>query len=97
MFHHVAMFRFIDGTTDDQIAAVTAGLAALPDEIDVLTGYRFAPDAGVTDGSWDYVVIADLPDAAAYPVYKNHPAHVAAVRDLISPIVAEAARVQFVD
>jgi len=97
MFHHVAMFKFKDGTTPEQVTAVTAGLARLPDEIDVLAGYRFAPDAGVTEGSWDYVVIADLPNANAYLAYKNHPAHIAAVRELIAPIVAEATRVQFED
>jgi len=95
VFHHVAMFKFEDGTTAEQVAAVTAGLAALPDAIDVLAGYRFAPDAGVTEGSWDYVVIADLPDADAYLTYKNHPAHRAVVDELIAPIVREAARVQF--
>jgi len=95
VFHHVAMFRFKEETTADQVAAVTEALAALPDAIDVLSGYRFAPDAGVTEGSWDYVVIADLPDADAYLTYKNHPAHRAVVEDLIAPIVREAARVQF--
>lgn len=96
MFHHVAMFRFEEGTTDAQVAAVTAGLAALPDQIDVLVGYRFGPDAGVTEGSWDYVVVADLRDADAYPVYRDHPVHRAVVNDLIAPLVVEAARVQFV-
>lgn len=97
MFHHVAMFRFKEGTTAEQVEAVDTALAALPDQIDVLLGYQFGPDAGVTEGSWDFVVIADLADASGYPVYKNHPAHVAAVDDVIAPIVAEAARVQFVN
>jgi len=96
MFHHVAMFRFNEGTTAEQVAAVGTGLATLPDQIDVLVAYRFGPDAGVTPGSWDFVVIADLADASDYPVYKNDPAHVAVVNDVIAPIVAQAARVQFV-
>jgi hypothetical protein len=95
MFHHVAMFRFKDGTTAEQVSAVDTALAALPDQIDVLAGYRFGPDAGVTEGSWDYIVIADLADASDFPAYRNHPAHAAAVADVISPIVAESARVQF--
>jgi len=95
MFHHVAMFRFKDGTTAEQIEAVGTALGALPDQIDVLLGYRFGPDAGITEGSWSFVVIADLADSSDYPSYKNHPAHVAVVNDLIAPIVAQAARVQF--
>lgn len=95
MFHHVALFRFKEGTTEKQIDVVTAALDALPDQITVLAGYRFGRDAGITDGSWDYAVVADVSDAIDYPAYRDHPAHRAVVNDLIAPLVAEAARVQF--
>ncbi len=95
MFHHVAMFRFKEGTTVEQVDAATAALAALPSQIDVLIGYRFGPDAGVTDGSWDYAVVADVADAADFVTYRDHPTHRAVVTDFMSPIIAEGARVQF--
>ncbi len=95
MFHHVAMFRFKEGTTAEQVDAATAALRALPSKIDVLIGYRHGPDAGITDGSWDYVVVADVANAADFVTYRDHPAHRAVVTDFMAPIIAEGARVQF--
>jgi hypothetical protein len=95
MFHHMVMFRFRAGTSEDQIDAITDGLASLPGKIDVLSGYRFGPDAGITDGSWDYGVAADFVDEAHYPDYSSHPAHVTVFKDRIAPVVDEIARVQF--
>lgn len=95
MFHHMVMFRFKDDTTEDEIDAITAGLAALPSQIDVLGNYRFGPDAGITEGSWDYGVAADFTDEGHYPEYSSHPAHVAVFKERIAPVVEEIARVQF--
>ena len=95
MFHHVAMFRFKEGTTAEQVDAATAALRALPSKIDVLIGYRHGPDAGITDRSWDYVVVADVANAADFVTYRDHPAHRAVVTDFMAPIIAEGARVQF--
>ncbi len=95
MFHHMAMFRFRAGTTEDQIGAITEGLGSLPGEIDVLMAYRFGPDAGIAEGSWDYAVAADFTDETHYPEYSNHPAHVAVLKERIAPVVEDIARVQF--
>ncbi|MEN8115002.1 MAG: Dabb family protein [Actinomycetota bacterium] len=95
MFHHVAMFRFAEGTTAEQIDAVDAALAELPAVIDVLVGYRFGRDAGITDNAWDYVVVADLAGPEDFPVYRDHPQHRAVVEDVMKPLVVEASRIQF--
>ena len=95
MIHHVAMFRFNEGTTAEQIAAATTALATLPAQIDVLVGYKFGPDARITDGSWDFVVVADLANADDFVTYRDHPAHRAVVTNFMAPIIAEGARVQF--
>lgn len=95
MFHHMVMFRFKDGTTQEQIDAITSALASLPDEIDVLLAYRFGPDAGITDGTWHYGVAADFQEEAHYAEYATHPSHVAVVEERVSPIVDQIARVQF--
>ena len=95
MFHHNVMFRFKEGTTQDQIDAITSGLATLPNQIDVLLGYRFGPDVAITDGSWDYGVTADFARASHYGDYSMHPAHLGVVQEYVSPVVDEVARVQF--
>jgi hypothetical protein len=95
MIHHVAMFRFKEGTTDEQIGAATEALYGLPPQIDVLVGYTCGPDLGLMDGTWDFVVVADVADAADFVTYKDHPAHRAVVTNFMAPIIAEGARIQF--
>lgn len=95
MFHHTVMFRFKPETTDAQIHAVTDHLETLPAEISDIKAFRFGPDAGVTDGPWDYAVAADFNDADGYRTYRDHPAHRDVVTNVIDPLLEEVARVQF--
>jgi hypothetical protein len=92
---HVATFTFVDAVTEEQIADVTAGLAALPDAIPEIEGFTFGPDAGLNDGNAHYSVVADFPSIAAYLAYRDHPAHQAVLADRIRPILAARAAVQF--
>ena len=95
MLRHVALFRFKPETTDEQIEAAMIALSTLPDQIDVLRKFRFGPDAGITEGAWDFAVVAVLDDADNYVAYRDDPAHVAVLRDYIAPLISEAARIQF--
>lgn len=94
MFHHMVMFQFREGTTEDQISAITDGLASLPDQIAVLHSYHFGPDAGFTDGTWDYGVSAEFASEADYATYASDPAHTEVIRTTITPVVDRIARVQ---
>jgi hypothetical protein len=95
MFHHMVMFRFRAGTDSRQIDEITKGLATLPREIGVLVAYRYGPDVGITEGSWDYGVAADFAAEADYDDYSSHPAHIRVVEERIKPFTEEIARVQF--
>lgn len=95
MFRHVALFRWKDGTTADQVAEVTATLVALPGLIPELRGYQVGPDAAVSEGNFDYAVVADFDDPAGYQAYATSPHHVAASTEVIRPILAERAAVQY--
>lgn len=95
MFHHMVMFRFKSETTSAQIDAITDHLRTLPGEISELEAYRFGPDTGVTEGSWDYAVAADFIDREGYTTYRDHPAHRNLVTDVIEPVLEEVVRVQF--
>ena len=95
MIHHVAMFRFKEGTTTEQVAAATTALGALPSQIDALVEYRCGSDLELMDGTWDFVIVADVADADDFITYKDHPAHRAVVANFMAPIIAEGARIQF--
>ena len=94
MFRHVVLFRFVPDITDEQRAALLAGLAALPGKIPEIRRYRFGPDAGVVEGNWDFAVIADFDDRAGFEVYAPHPAHQAFIAECISPVLADRAALQ---
>lgn len=94
VFRHVVMFRWTPETTDAAKAAVSLGLAALPEQIDTLRDYRFGPDAGLAEGNWDFAIVADFDDEAGYFTYRDHEAHPALIVDVLRPIIAARAAVQ---
>jgi len=95
MLRHVALFRFKPDTTDEQVEAAMVAISALPDQIDGLRKFRFGPDAGITEGAWDFAVVAVVESADDYVAYRDNPAHVAVLRDYLAPLISEAARIQF--
>jgi len=95
MFRHTALFRWTTDTTADQIATVTATLRALPAAIPELVRYHCGPDLGLSEGNFDYAVVADLASEADYVTYRDHPAHVAALAEQVRPHLAERAAVQY--
>jgi len=95
MFRHVAMFRWTVEASAEAKAAVASGLAQLPELIETVRGYHFGPDAGLGEGNWDFVVVADFDDADGYVVYRDHAAHQAVIAQRIRPLIADRAAVQF--
>ncbi len=95
---HVALFRFTEESTSGQVAALADGLAGLPSEVPTLRSFTFGPDLGllegISDASWDYGVVATFDDADDYHAYRTHPAHVAVVKERLSPIAADRATIQ---
>ena len=94
MFRHVVMLRWNPEATPEQRAAVGAGLATLPDRIPEIREYTIGTDAGVNEGNYDLVIVADFDDVEAYLVYRDHADHQAVIREHIAPILAERAAVQ---
>ncbi|GBE24820.1 stress responsive A/B Barrel Domain protein [bacterium BMS3Bbin02] len=95
MFRHVVMFWWKAGTTQAQIAAVTAGLASLPERIAQIQRYEHGPDVGVAGANADYVLVADFGNSDAWRAYSSHPAHVAVVEESVKPIVERIERIQY--
>ena len=92
---HVALFRWKDGTTEDQKRRISDGLAELPSLIPELRDYQFGADAGLVDSSWDFAVVATFDDADGWRSYREHPEHQRIVAEHIGPAAAERASMQF--
>ena len=95
MIRHVVLFAWIPEATDKQKQQVAEELQALPPLMTGLRAYHFGADAGIVDGNFDFAVVADFDDAESYLAYRNHPAHRAAVDQVISPIVRQRAGIQY--
>ena len=96
MLRHVAVFTFQPGTSSEQIRALMDGLAGLPALVPEIRSFAFGPDAGLTPGNDDYVVVAAFEDTDAYMRYAANPDHQALIATLVRPIVASRHAVQFV-
>ncbi|MBE3002072.1 Dabb family protein [Nocardiopsis sp. HNM0947] len=91
---HIALFRWQDGVDDAQIAEVERLLGALPAAVPELRSYSFGRDAGVSEGAFDFAVVADVDDEAGFVAYRDHPDHQAALA-VIRPLLADRAAIQY--
>ena len=95
MIRHVVLFAWVPEATDQQKQRVADELRKLPPLMTGLRAYHFGPDAGIVDGNFDFAVVADFDDAQSYLAYRNHPAHRAAVDQVIGPIARQRAAIQY--
>lgn len=95
MIQHVVLISFTDDATDSQRDALVAGLRALPAQIPEIRAYAVGLDAGLAEGNAGIGIVAEFDDAAGWEAYRDHPAHRAVIDDLIAPIRAGRAAVQF--
>jgi hypothetical protein len=95
MFRHVVLFTWTEEATDEQKATLMAELGKLPGIIPEIRSYTFGADAGVNPGNHEFAIVADFDDVDDFLVYRDHPAHQAAIADYIKPIVASRAATQY--
>ena len=94
MFRHCVMFRWADDVSDETKAMVSAGLDELAKLACVQT-YHHGPDAGVSDGNWDYVAVGDFSSVDDYRTYAADADHVQLITDWIKPNISARAAVQY--
>jgi hypothetical protein len=95
VIRHVVTFIWTAQATPEQKDRVPAELALLPQKIPGVRGYQFGADAAVVAGNADYALTADFDDIDAYLAYRNHPAHVEFIEQVINPILERRVSVQF--
>ena len=94
MLRHCVMFRWNDDATDEAKTAIAAGLDQLA-QMDVVSDYRHGPDAGISEGNWDYVIVGDFASVDDYRAYATDEGHVTFIADLIRPNISARAGVQY--
>jgi hypothetical protein len=94
-FRHVVLLRWADDVPDDHVEQVRAGLDALPSQIPQIRSFQHGSDVGVSEGNYDYVVIADFDNVGDRRVFRAHPAHVLLMEEHITGKVQDRAAIQY--
>lgn len=95
MIRHVVMFRFRDDADADLRQAVHEAIATMPEATGVTEAYAIGPDLGLAEGNFDFAVVGDFADQAAYMAYRDHPEHQRIVFEVIRPAITDRAAIQF--
>ena len=95
MIRHVAMFKWKDGVTAEHADHTAAVLRALPAVIPELVSYHVGRDLGISNGNFDFCVVAEVHSVEAFAAYRDHPQHQAVLQEYIVPHIAQRVAVQF--
>ena len=88
------MIKWTDDADDSTKAEISSGLDRLAG-LNCVAGYHHGPDLGVSEGNWDYMIVGDFADEAAYRQYATEVGHVALITDLIKPNISGRAAAQY--
>lgn len=95
MIRHVSVLTFADGTTDEQVRAIEEALTALAQQLPRLRAYQFGRDLALADTNASFAVVADFDTVADYAAYRDDPEHRRILAELIGPVLAARAAVQY--
>lgn len=93
MLRHIVLLRFT-APDPDLIDRVAVALEALPDQVPSIRTYRVDRDLGLAEGNAHLAVTAGFDDAAGHAAYRDHPAHVAVIDELIRPALESRSAIQ---
>jgi len=88
VLRHVVLFKFKEGTTNEQIKAIENAFCALPSKIDTIYDFEWGTDVSTenrADG-FTHCFLVTFKSEADRAVYLPHPEH-KAFGDLIGPVL----------
>jgi hypothetical protein len=95
VIRHIALLTFTPEATDAQVDAIGRALSTLPAQLPKLRAYAFGRDAGINADQASFAVVADFDTVDDYIEYRDDAEHRRIITDLIAPILASRAAVQF--
>ena len=95
MVRQMVLMRWTDDATEQEKQEMIDALLGLKGKIDVIRDMRLGTDLGVRPENFDFAVSVDFDTPEDYLYYREHPAHMEVVRELIQPVMAERAGVVF--
>jgi quinol monooxygenase YgiN len=75
VIRHVVLFQFTDDTTDEQIDDYEQSLVEYVATLDGVESYLIGRDARINPGTFDFSIIAEFADEAAFREYFDGERH----------------------
>ena len=98
MVRHIVMFKLKEFDTPEakeaKMQEIKMALEALIDKIDVLRMIRLDFNVNPAE-TWDIILTTELDSLADVNTYANHPEHVAVAKNIIGPVKADRACVDY--
>ena len=95
MIRHIVMMKLTTAATDADRNALVEALGELPGLVPEIRSYSIGVDARLGEGNFELVVVADFDDPDGYAAYSANADHQRVLAELIRPILAERAAVQY--
>lgn len=92
MIRNVVLAKLKPGYDSAEVAEIQEGLRAL--NCPGTHRYTVGSDAGLREGNWDFVIVADFADTSAYRGYDEDAEH-NRLRARLAPFIEQVARAQF--
>jgi hypothetical protein len=90
----VAVFRWKDGVTAQQLAEVSAALDGMAGQVPAIRSYTHGPNVQPAPARWDYAVVADFDDLDGWRTYDEDPLHASVRANVIGPLAADRTNLQ---
>ena len=98
MVRHIVMFKLKEFETPEakeaKLQEIKVALEALIDKIDVLRMIRLDFNVNPAE-TWDIILTTELDSLADVNTYANHPEHIAVAKNIIGPVKADRACVDY--
>ncbi|MBE6301015.1 MAG: Dabb family protein [Parabacteroides distasonis] len=98
MVRHIVMFKLKEFETpaakEAKMQEIKVALEALINKIDVLRMIRLDFNVNPAE-TWDIILTTELDSLADVNTYANHPEHVAVAKNIIGPVKADRACVDY--
>jgi quinol monooxygenase YgiN len=89
VIRHVVLFKFTEGTTPQQIDDYEQSLVDYVATLDGVESYRIGRDAGLNPGTFDFSIVAEFADKAAFREYFDGARHKQIQRDTAEMITGK--------
>ena len=95
MIRHVVVFTWSEAADDERRRGIVEALRRLREDVGGMTSLVVAPDAGLSEGNADAVLIAEFDDVGSFHRYAQDPVHLAVLAEHVRPWLAVRSAVQY--